>query len=258
MVSLHNRTQQAWRSHKQCSANESNGVDDNTTMKETDVNQSTSTVTVNGWNVLEQSSDHTAIILTHHVDQCIEPEQREPLDNVEYELTEAPTKSYLSFENKYRLCFTSDLSDSSGEEQDSLDNQDIIPTDFILNNSKLKFSEDYNEFGKHEVTELGSVSESQPLREDNAVLELAHSSLVKSNRQEWYSGTVTAVHSSSPMHEMTVHELKGQVNLLSSNIKGTKNHCNYSITVTYIILFYVYSYLYRVDLTTNHEGRVVN
>ena len=174
----------------------------------------------------------------------------------------SPRRNF-SVENKYKLCFTSDLSESSGEEQETgvtntqtsvnstLWNGHQLSTglevhdtsdrdtgaqvkrgdsylfletqlkDFVLTTDDMLFSEEFEEDGcanSQVPSGIDSLSDSLTLKEDDSSLCSIKSPLPSNGS----SLTVAHVqcHSNSPLHLMTVLELKDLLKLLKEKMKG--------------------------------------
>lgn len=183
----------------------------------------------------------------------------EPLQN-NYELNSTPTlhiKSPVSFENKYTLCFTSDLSESSGEEQDLMVNHDTLYSDGKLrddystcdseehwSNIEIEADDLYRLSLEKKLKDLVSTTndlifsdefEDESFSEkdtfsDNMTLKTDHDMSLRSTPESSPSkGSVvthsncqlqTVYHHNNPLYAMTVHELNEFLKQIKLKMKG--------------------------------------
>ena len=182
----------------------------------------------------------------------------------DYEKSTLVNRQSLSFESKYKLCFTSDLSESSGEEQEAIvthtrnghqlraeqkindathkDTDVQVESggsylflekgvkDFALTTDNLLFSEEFRCTENQTSSEMDSLSDTLTLKDDTSPrcsINSASPKKASSNGKEEYI-QCHMDHTDSPLHSMTVHELRNLMKLLKAKMKGISHiHHNY-------------------------------
>ncbi len=185
------------------------------------------------------------------------------------------TKNYMSSQSKYRLCFTSDLSESSGEEQElsttshsseevnghrsrseedwpgmDTQNDDLVMSmerrlkELVSTTDDLIFSDEFDDGSFQSNSERDSLLDSATLeiedvssRRSICSSPLSHGSVANDTSYQQHTPHYHHDHSNSPLHAMTVQELKVFLKQIKLKMKGTHTYkCMYMYTLAILFL----------------------